>query len=71
MKEAIKFLWNSRTTALGYVVVVLGVLAATDGIFSQRTLKIILLTNGIVTACLGHYNNLRIRQAAANVDPAA
>jgi hypothetical protein len=63
MRSAVLFLWNSRTTALGYLVVVLGVLAATDGIFSPRTLKVLLLANGIVTACLGHYNNLKIRQA--------
>jgi len=70
MMQTLAFLWNSRTTALGYLVVVLGVLAATDGIFSQRTLRIILLANGVVTACLGHYNNLRIRQAATNAGAA-
>lgn len=70
MKAALLFLWNSRTTLIGYVGVILGVLAATDGIFSAHTVKLILLGNGILTACLGHYNNLRIRQAAANADPA-
>jgi len=70
MKQVMLFLWNSRTTLIGYTGVILGVLASTDGIFAPRTLKLIILGNGILTACLGHYNNLRIRQAAANVAPA-
>lgn len=68
MKQVLTFLWNSRTTVIGYVGVILGVLAATDGIFTPRALKFILLGNGILTACIGHYNNLRIRQAAAISD---
>lgn len=63
--KVLVFLWNARTTAFGYIQVIIGVLAATDGMFTPRALKWILLTNGILTACLGHFNNLRIRQAAA------
>jgi hypothetical protein len=55
---------------VGYIGVILGVLAATDGVFSPHALKLILLGNGIVTACIGHYNNLKIRQAE-NVASAA
>lgn len=64
-------LWKSRTTAFGYIQVVLGVLAATDGMFSTTALKFILLGNGILTACLGHYNNLRIRQGERAGEPPA
>lgn len=71
MKAVLLFLWNSRTTAFGYIQVVLGVLAASDGLFSVQVLKWIILINGILTACLGHYNNLRIRQAAAADAPPA
>jgi hypothetical protein len=71
MKQALLFLWNSRTTLVGYVGVILGVLASTDGLFAPRALKFIILGNGILIACLGHFNNLRIRQAAANADPAS
>lgn len=63
MKKVLQFLWNSRTTAFGYIQVIVGVLAATDGIFTPKALKFVILTNGILTACLGHYNNLKIRQA--------
>lgn len=66
--KVLSFLWNARTTVFGYAQVILGVLAATDGIFGSKALKIIILSNGILTACLGHYNNLRIRQAAANAE---
>ena len=64
MKTVLLFLWNSRTTVVGYMGVILGVLAASDGLFSPREVKLILLCNGILTACIGHYNNLKIRQAA-------
>lgn len=64
MKQILQFLWNSRTTAFGYIQVIVGVLAATDGIFTPKALKFVILANGILTACLGHYNNLKIRQAA-------
>ena len=69
MKQALLFLWSSRTTLFGYIGVTLGVLAASDGLFSVKALKWIILINGILTACLGHYNNLRIRQAAAAEPP--
>jgi hypothetical protein len=71
MKMLLAYLWKSRTTAFGYILTVLGVIAASDGLFSARGLKWILLVNGILTACLGHYNNLKIRQAAADVAPPA
>ncbi len=64
MNTVLLFLWNSRTTVIGYLGVVLGVLAATDGVFSPHALKFIILFNGVLTACVGHYNNLKIRQAA-------
>lgn len=55
--KVLTFLWNRRTTVFGYIVISLGVIASTDGIFSTQTMKYILLANGILTACLGHYNN--------------
>jgi hypothetical protein len=68
MKQVLIFLWNARITIYGYVQVVLGVLAASDGLFAPRTLKLIILGNGILTACLGHYSDLKRRQAS-NVAP--
>ena len=70
MKQLLIFLWKARLTVYGYLQVVLGVLAATDGIFAPRTLRLIILGNGILTACLGHYNSLKTRQAE-NVAPSA
>lgn len=67
--KALQFLWNARTTAFGYFQVIIGVLAATDGVFTPRGLKFVILGNGLLTACLGHFNNLRIRQAAATQLP--
>ena len=71
MKQVLVYLWNSRTTVFGYVQIVLGVLATTDGIFAPKALKWILLGNGILTACLGHYNNSVKNRQAENVAPAA
>lgn len=56
----LKYLWERRTTALGYVVLVLGVLATSD-LFSAQTIKWFMLISGTVTAVLGHYNNSRIK----------
>lgn len=64
MNTIITYLWSRRTTAFGYFIVILGVLAASDGIFSPAALKFIILGNGIVMACLGHYNNLRAKNDA-------
>lgn len=69
--KALEAIWNRRTTTFGYLVVVIGVLAVSDGIFSPRTLKWIILVNGIVGACIGHYNQSQINKAAANVGPAS
>lgn len=65
MTRVLTYLWDSRTTLFGYLQVVLGVVAATDGVLAPRTLKWIILGNGILTACLGHFNNLQLRKAAA------
>ena len=56
--------WERRTTILGYIVLVLGVLASSNK-FTKDTIEWFLLINGVVTAILGHYNNSRIRAAAA------
>lgn len=69
VKQVLLFLWNSRTTVFGYIQVIIGVLAASDGVFGPKALKIVILTNGILTAVLGHYNNLKLRQATANEPP--
>lgn len=60
--EVLKYLWERRTTVLGYVVLVLGVLASSNK-FSKDTIEWFLLINGIVTAVLGHYNNSKIQVA--------
>lgn len=62
MLEVLKYLWGRRTTALGYVVVVLGVLATSD-LFSAQTIKWFVLIIGVVTAVLGHHNQSQIKAA--------
>lgn len=57
MKETLLYLWSRRTTVLGYAIVILGVLATAQDLFTERQLKWVLLINGILTAILGHYNN--------------
>lgn len=64
MKEVLLYLWGRRTTVFGYIVVILGVLAVSDKVFSPETLKWVVLANGLFGACLGHYNN---RQANKRV----
>lgn len=64
--EILKYLWSRRTTVLGYIVVVLGVLSNSD-LFSEQTVKAFILIIGVVTAVLGHGNNAvnKARAAAA------
>lgn len=63
MKVIFMHLWNRRTTVFGYLQVILGVLAVSDGIFSPTTLKWVILSNAVLLACLGHYNNLALKRA--------
>jgi hypothetical protein len=53
------YLWRRRTTVFGYIVISIGVIASSDGLFTPQTMKWLLLINGVLTACLGHYNNRR------------
>jgi hypothetical protein len=64
LERILTYLWERRTTVLGYLVVVLGYLATSDQ-FSKEALGWIILANGLVTAILGHYNNSRIQAHAA------
>lgn len=57
MKDILLYLWNRRTTVLGYLGVIMGVLVTSQGLFSERGLRWIVLINGIIIAVLGHYNN--------------
>jgi hypothetical protein len=59
------FLWRRRTTAFGYVGIILGLLAESDGVFSHNALKAIVLINGILTAVLGHYNTSLLKRQGA------
>lgn len=56
IQTILTYLWERRTTVLGYVVTILGILAASSK-FTQSTVEWFLLANGIITALLGHYNN--------------
>ncbi len=68
MKAVLQYLWDNRTTALGYLGIILGVLVTSQDMLSTPALKWAMLINGIVTAILGHYNNSRIRAAAAQAE---
>lgn len=60
----LRYLWSRRTTVQGYVVVILGSLATSQGLFSARTLAWIVLINGMLQASVGHYNQRQINRAA-------
>lgn len=68
MSEIVKYLWERRTTALGYLQIILGVLATSQDMLSESALKWVVLINGIVTAVLGHYNNSKIKAMQAKID---
>lgn len=62
MAEILKAIWGRRTTVLGYVVVVLGVLA-TSNKFAPETVEWFVLIIGVVTAVLGHHNQSQVKAA--------
>lgn len=72
MKELVvycfKYLWSIRTTAFGYLQVILGVLAVSGDLFGTFALKCFILANAMLLAILGHYNNRKKKQADA-ADP--
>lgn len=57
MKALWKLWINHGTKALGFIQVTLGVLAATDGFFEPRTVKLILIGSGLATAWRGFFNS--------------
>jgi len=59
LQTILAYLWERRTTALGYVVTALGIMATSD-LFTARQIKWFLLINGILLAILGHYNNRQV-----------
>jgi len=51
-------LWKSHgTKILGFAQVTVGVLAVADGIFSDQSLKYVLLASGLLTAWRGYFNS--------------
>lgn len=63
LKASALYVWSRKTTAFGYCVTVLGVLA-TSNVFPPTWLKYLLLANGLLTACIGHYNNAQLKRMA-------
>lgn len=61
LKDWYVFAWDRRTTIYGYLVSLMGVLAASD-VLSPKAIKYVLLVSGVLTAGLGHFNNARIKQ---------
>lgn len=67
MKDVLLYLWNRRTTVLGYLQIILGVLVTSQDMLSEPALKWVVLINGIVTAILGHYNNSKTKALQAKI----
>lgn len=61
LEKILIYLWERRTTVLGYLQIILGVLATSQGMLSEPAVRWVVLINGIVTAVLGHYNNSKVR----------
>ena len=65
LQTILKYLWERRTTVFGYVQIALGYMVATQGLFGDDTMKWLLFLNGLLTALLGHYNNVQIKALRA------
>jgi len=54
--KTIPYIWSHRTKTIGFISVILGVLATSDSIPSNW-LKWFVLANGLVTAGVGYFNS--------------
>jgi|AGTN01.3.fsa_nt_gi hypothetical protein len=63
MNTVLRYLWRRRTTLVGYLGATLSILAVADDVFSPITLKYMLLGSTLLTALIGHHNNLRMRRS--------
>lgn len=63
LKASLGYVWLHRTTAFGYFVVALGVVA-TSSVVPPSWLPWVLLVNGLLTAGIGHYNNAQLKRGA-------
>ena len=48
---------NHGTKILGFAQVTVGVLAVADGVFTDQSLKYVLLASGLLTAWRGYFNS--------------
>lgn len=62
LKTILTYLWDRRTTVLGYLQIILSVMVASTELFGPKTLQWLMLGNAILTAVLGHYNNSQIQK---------
>jgi hypothetical protein len=56
MKKILSLIWTNRTKTIGFVSVILGVLATSSAI-PDGWLKWFVLANGLVTAAVGFWNS--------------
>lgn len=56
LKKTLRWIWSHRTKALGFISVMLGVLATSTGM-PEGWLKWFVLANGLVTAGVGYFNS--------------
>lgn len=63
MKNTLTFIWANRTKTIGFLSVILGVIATSTAI-PEGWLKWFVLANGLVTAGVGYFNS-----AASKRDP--
>lgn len=58
MIDRITSLWKSHgTKILGFTQVTVGVLAASAGVFDERTLQVLVMCSGLLTAWRGFVNS--------------
>lgn len=50
-------LWSHKTKILGFLQITVGAIASVDGIFEPLTVKILLMSSGVLTAWCGFLNS--------------
>lgn len=71
---ALSLIWGNRTKLLGYAQVVMAALAIADqalinSVLGPNGMRWVLLSSGVLTAVVGHYNSLKRKPAKPPSEP--
>lgn len=59
MMSRLAYAWSHKTKILGFLQITVGAIASVDGVFEPMTVKVLLMSSGVLTAWCGFLNSKR------------